>query len=478
MSGGPRQSGGRAGSRLRLRGPRGWARFAKAQATAGVTAESGRFVGDGAFVRKMVMTDPAEIDRLEPAMRSLLRDAIRLPSVSGGEGPFTRFVAEYLERAGLAVDLWQSTEADLAGRHPVVDARHLPLAGRPTMVATLRGTGGGRSLLFNAHADTVGAADEAAWTHPPFGGVEVGGNVYGRGACDVKGPLVSAIWALLAMRAHPPAGDVSVELVPGEEDCVTLGTLSSVARGHTADACVVLEPTEGLPRNASRPGLRFEILCPGRAVHGTVKWLGQDAIALAAAVLQVLPTLEAEWNDRNADPLFAPYPFARPVTVDAVHGGRWQGMICDECRVGGYLELLPADDLAAWQGTFTRALHGRLAAAGWPAVTVTFPESYPGHHAATEISLCRTACAAVEAGTLVSDNPSPLWSGWAAFNSGCEAGLRANLLGTPTLVWGPGSLAQAHAADECVPVAQVRTGAERFARVARSWAVGGGHEHA
>ncbi len=78
--------------------------------------------------------------------------------------------------------------------------KHLPLAGRPTLVATRRGTGGGRTLLFNAHADTVGVPDPSRWTHPPFGGVEHGGRFYGRGACDVKGPLVSAVWAVLALR--------------------------------------------------------------------------------------------------------------------------------------------------------------------------------------------------------------------------------------------------------------------------------------
>ncbi len=117
---------------------------------------------------------------------------------------------------------------------------------------------------------------------------------------------------------------MSIELVPGEEDCVTLGTLTSVARGHTADACVVLEPTEGLPRNASRPGLRFEIACRGVAVHGTVKWLGRDAIALATAVLGVLPQLEAEWNDRRPTRCSPPtrWPGRSRSTPSAAAGGR------------------------------------------------------------------------------------------------------------------------------------------------------------
>ncbi len=410
-----------------------------------------------------------KLTTLEPAMRSLLSDALRIPSVSGAEGPFTRFIADHLRDAGLRVDLWQSTAADLAS-HAV--ARHLPLVDRPTLVATLPGTGGGRSLLFNAHADTVAAPAPERWTHPPFAGVDSLGRFYGRGACDVKGPLVSAIWALLAMRDHRPAGDVSIELVPGEEDCVTLGTLTSVVRGHTADGCVVLEPTECQPRNASRPGLRFEIVCTGVAVHGTVKWLGRDAIKLATAVFQALRQLEADWNDRAADPLFSPYPFARPITVDSLRGGQWQGMLCDHCVVAGYLELLPADDVPDWQSRFRSALSNHLTSAGSPTsdVAVTFPETYPGHHTPSDISLCQMAGDAVEAASAERDNAAPSWSGWSAFNSGCEAGLRANLLGTPTLVWGPGSLAQAHAVDEFVSFAEVRAVAAQFVHFARSWA--------
>ena len=412
------------------------------------------------------MTDP--LAALEPAMRSLLADLLRTPSVSGSEGPLTRLVADRLAAAGLRCDLWQSTEADVAG-HAV--GRHLPLDGRPTLVATLPGTGGGRSLLFNAHADVVAAPQPERWTHPPFAGVDVDGVLHGRGACDVKGPLVTAVWALLAMRDAPPAGDVSIELVPGEEDCVTLGTLTSVARGHTADGAVVLEPTECLPRNASRPGVRFEIACGGVAVHGTVKWLGRDAIQLAVAVCGVLRRFEAAINDRSADPLFAPYPFARPVTVDTVRGGTWQGMVADHCLVAGYLELLPADEPIDWQRRLVDAVLAGVADQGWPGgnVAVTFPEVYSGHCTDQGNPLCTSAVAAVEDADDRPDNTAGRWRGWSAFNSGCEAGLRANLLGTPTLVWGPGSLARAHAIDESIAWAEVRTVAGQFVRLIRSW---------
>ena len=405
----------------------------------------------------------------DPAMRRLLGDCLRIPSVSGGEGNFTSFIADHCRSLGLEVDLWQSTDADVA-RFPLTFPKHLPLDGRPTLVAKLRGTGGGQSIIFNAHADVVGVPSPEKWSSDPWGGHVVGDRFIGRGACDVKGPLVSALWAVQTLQDTPLAGDVMLELVPGEEDCVTLGTLTSVARGHTADACIVLEPTESLPRNASRGGCRFEVDCLGTSVHGTVKWLGQDAIELMRRVLAVLSTLETRWNEQATDPLFAGYPIARPLTVDRVRAGDWQGMVADHATISGYLELLPGDDIDDWQSKLLKELTAELDAGVHDSrqITVRFPERYPGHHTSQSSPLCQAAYTAVQKTAGLSD-AGDRWTGWSGFNSGCEAGLRANLLQTPTLVWGPGSLAQAHAVDEFVEFAQVRAVAEQFVEFARLW---------
>jgi acetylornithine deacetylase len=402
-------------------------------------------------------------------MKELLRDCLRIPSISGSEGDFVRFIRDFAGGEGLMTDLFETTEAELSA-YPVARAKHIPLAGRPTLVIGLTRSGHGPSILFNAHSDVVSPGRVEDWRFGPWSGTEHDARFYGRGACDVKGPLVSAIWAMLAVRAalpDGPPGPVQLELVPGEEDCVTLGTLTSVHRGYRADACIVLEPTEGLPRNASRPGLRFEILCRGRAVHGTVKWLGLDAIQSARAVLKCLADLESRWNDRSADPLFGIYPIARPVTVDTIHGGQWQGMICDACRIGGYLELLPRDEPAAWARRLVEELSDLLDqdAVDRRNIRVEFPESYSGHYVDVRSAICREAEGALDVSPDLAETDGLEWSGWAGFNSGCEAGLRANLQRTPTLVWGPGSLEQAHCVDEFVDFAQVHSVACMFARL-------------
>ena len=270
-----------------------------------------------------------------PQMHELLRRSLQFDSASGNEKAFTEFVADWALEAGFVVDLWQSNEEILA-EYPLSKARHIPLAGRPTLVIThpadpntKPGRNFGRSLLFNAHADVVAAPYADRWSHPPFAGEIAEGRFFGRGACDVKGPMVSALGAMLAIKeAYPDglAGDVALELIPGEEDCVGLGTLTSVVRGHKSDAVIVLEPTENQPRCASRGGCRFEIDCLGRSVHGTTKWLGDDAIRTLRHVLNALDSIEAEWNDRTADPLFAAYPIARPITVDSVQAMAGDGV--------------------------------------------------------------------------------------------------------------------------------------------------------
>lgn len=369
----------------------------------------------------------------------------------------TEFVADWARRQGFGVTLWQADEDELTRFGPL-PAKFIPLANRPTLVLRLAGSGGGRNLLFNAHSDVVAAPRAERWRFGPWSGVVHDGKLYGRGACDTKGPLVSALWAMLAIQrgGFPLAGDILLELIPGEEDCVGLGTLTSLARGFGGDGIIILEPTEGEPRCASRGGLRFEIATLGHAVHGTVKWLGRDAIALMPPVLEALNRLELRWNNRNDDPLFADYPLMRPITVDTLHGGQWQGMLCDHCLCGGYLELLPGDDLDAWSNLFITTVKNDVCAAGIGSehFSVRILEQYQGHFTPTTDELCIAAATAAKI------------QQWSAFNSGCEAGLRARLLGTPTLVWGPGSLAQAHAVDEFVELRQVAEVAGYFARTA------------
>jgi acetylornithine deacetylase len=423
--------------------------------------------------------DSASQPVLCPDDKQILRflsDCIKLASISGQESAFVRLIENWAAGEGLSTECFETDEAALA-TYPQLSQRHIPLRGRPTLIVGVsKGASGGRRLLFNAHSDVVGAGDESAWRYPPFGGQIVGDRVYGRGASDAKGPLVAALWAMAtvaqqrAEKSGPASdgGDVLLELVPGEEDCVGLGTLTSVVHGIEADSVIVLEPTDGQPRSASRGGCRFEIVCRGSSAHGTVKWLGSDALRLLRRVMDALDKLEHRFNDRAADGRFAGYPIARPITVDAAGGAGGQGMIASEARCLGYLELLPGDDRHQWKQRLRDELTSLLGSAATD-VSISFSEEYEGHELleddplyriATDVAAAARPDEAQSSGAHSSGGQSV--SRLSGFNSGCEAGLRAKLRGTPTLVWGPGSLDRAHAANEFLTLGELRQTAELF----------------
>ena len=220
-------------------------------------------------------------------LASLLRDLVAIDSVNpdlvpggAGEGELAAFVAAWCERAGL--------EAQVAEAAP----------GRPNVVAVARGSGGGRSLLLNAHLDTVGVAG----MEEPFSGRIEGGRLFGRGAYDMKAGLAAALAAAARARGLGLRGDVIVTAV-ADEEVASLGTEALVAAGVTADAAIVAEPTEERLAVAHKGFVALELSTEGRAAHGSRPDLGIDAIARMGHVLVRLERLDEELRAGTGNPL-------------------------------------------------------------------------------------------------------------------------------------------------------------------------------
>jgi len=398
-------------------------------------------------------------------MLNLLQKSIQIESKSGNEENFVKFIEHWASKQRIKSDLFEIEVADMYNFYPKTP-EHLPLKGRPALVLTIPGNSKGKSIMFNAHSDTVSEGIIEDWDSDPFSGDYINGIIFGRGACDTKGPLIAGLWAMSVLNEIVPSidcGDIMLELIPGEEDSVGLGTLGSIKRGYKADAAIILEPTENIPRCASRGGLRFSITAKGKSIHGTVKWNGKDAIESIRKVLDSLDKLEKEWNDRGIDDLFESYPIARPITVDKVYGGEWQGMVCDICKCEGYFELLPEDDINIWSNKFRSELLTMLPNED---LDITFTETYFGHKTSHDSELCKCVESALN------DSREILqWKKWSGFNSGCESGVRASLHNTPTLVWGPGSVYYAHSPNEQIAFKDVQLCAKLFIKTVIKWMV-------
>ena len=219
-------------------------------------------------------------DVVELAAQLVAIESINPDIVAGGSGEvaLARFVAEWCERAGL--------ETTLSELKP----------GRANVVAIARGSGGGRSLMLNAHMDTVGVAGMS----DPFVPRLENGRLYGRGAQDMKGSLAACMLAAVDAERRGLRGDVIVTAV-ADEEFASIGT-EAIAAGVRADAAIVTEPTEMQVAVAHRGFVHLEVEVHGRAAHGSRPELGIDAIAKMGRVLVGIEQLDARLRATPAHP--------------------------------------------------------------------------------------------------------------------------------------------------------------------------------
>lgn len=226
---------------------------------------------------------------------------------SPGEAEISRYVAQELADLGLVVRL------------------HEPRPGRISVVGTLPGTGGGRSLMLNAHYDTVGVEGMP----DPFSASVQEGRLYGRGSYDMKGSLAACLAALKALVDSKGClkGDLMVSAV-ADEEYASLGT-SDLLQHYSVDAAVVTEPTELEICLAHKGFIWLEVETQGRAYHGSQFSKGIDAIMRMGRFLASLEGLENELRRRT------PHPLVGPPSLHAsmIEGGTSLSVYSASCRL-------------------------------------------------------------------------------------------------------------------------------------------------
>jgi acetylornithine deacetylase len=240
-------------------------------------------------------------------------DSVNPALVPGGAGEreIASFVADWCARHGL--------EVETLGNE------------RPSVLATKRGSGGGRSLLLNGHLDTVGVAGMEA----PFEPRIEDGRLYGRGAYDMKGALAAIM--LAATGATGLRGDVIVTLV-ADEELGSIGTEAVVERVH-ADAAIVVEPTELRVAVAHRGFVGFELRTAGVAAHGSRPDLGVDAIAKMGPVLLALAELDERLQAGLRDPLVG----SASLHSSLIEGGQELSSFPASCVLTGERRTIPGE---------------------------------------------------------------------------------------------------------------------------------------
>lgn len=275
----------------------------------------------------------------------LVQALVRVPSLTGEEGPVQAVVADAMRQIGLTVDVWEPSADDLAPYAEHVGSFDT-LEGRPNVVGVWPGSGNGRSLILNGHIDTVEPGNPEYWSSPPFAAAVVDGTIVGRGSLDMKGGVATNIIALQVLKSlgFQPGGNIIVESVISEEDGGA-GTLAAVLRGYTADGAIITEPTDLALMAAHAGSLVFRIHIDGLAAHGGLRDEGVSAFEVFIPVFQALLAFENERNQTLDHPLFLPMKNKIPINVGVVRSGSWPSSVPEWLTAEGRAGLLPGETL-------------------------------------------------------------------------------------------------------------------------------------
>lgn len=316
------------------------------------------------------------------------------------------------------------------------------VAGRQNLIARLPAARPSQTLLIEVHLDTVGLP--AGETVPRAR--RDGGRVFGRGACDVKGGLAAVLLAMTELAASPPDHLDVVLLGAVDEEHHFRGISGFLDMNTTPDLAVVVEPTELEIANEHNGVLRMELVVRGQSGHTSRHGQGRSAIRDAATVMQRLEQWHADLMSERGD--------SRGVlTFTTIEGGSGINVVPEICRIGLDLRMAPAED----PRSMTSILENQLIELAAEGVTVAVGRvllADGGMSTPVDHPLVRSGLAAAGRGEPV----------WVPFGTDGSKLARA---GSPTIVFGPGSIVQAHGDDEWVDVDDVICAATVFVDLVR-----------
>ena len=368
---------------------------------------------------------------------ALARALVAIPSVNpalekegAGEAAIAELTAEWLREWGLSVEMSEVAP------------------GRWNVVGRLGGERAGPTLLLNGHLDTVGVAGMSV---DPFGAELRDGRIWGRGSCDMKGG-VAALLAATAKVAREEVRGALVVALTADEEHASLGMDALARSGIRADAAVVCEPTSLAVMPAHKGFVWVEAFFRGRAAHGSRPDAGVDAIEHAGRYLTALDALRSRLRRGEPHPLLGHGSF-HAGTID---GGSAPSVYPGECRLVLERRTLPGESAAGAVEEFQAVMDDL--AADVPELDGKITQGLA--RSATEIP---SDCALVEGlmAACAGEGVDPMLAGMTAWVDAAFL----NQAGTPAVCLGPGSIAQAHSADEWIDPSEIVTCAavlERF----------------
>jgi acetylornithine deacetylase len=368
--------------------------------------------------------------------RALIQIDSRNPTLapdSPGEGDCARTLASVLDDWGFSVELMES------------------VPGRPNVVARI-GPRNAPALMLNGHLDVVGVE---GMIHNPFSAHVRGDRIYGRGSADMKGG-VAAMCAAAAKGAQADSSRQILVTAVVDEEYESLGMRALLADGIRADGAIITEPTRLAICPAHRGFVWMDIVVTGRAAHGSRYDIGVDAITHAGLLLAQLEKLERTRESGPRHQLLG----RGSLHASKIQGGVGMSTYPELCNLAIERRTLPGESTEKALGEIrdafakVRSEHPQFAARV-TLNTAQLPSDVP-----IDSPIVKRLRGALEReGVPVKIEGLSAWTDAAPLN---EAGI-------PTICFGPGDIALAHAAEEFVPIEEIDVATRVLTRVVREW---------
>jgi len=404
-------------------------------------------------------------------LRSFVERLLSFDTSAGAEEPAAAWLAEQFEAMGFETYRW-TADAETLAAHPSFpdDPAELDVANRPSVAGVLEfgDPDAGPTLVLNGHFDVV-PVERESWDTDPFDPTWNGDDLVARGAADMKSGLSACVFAAryLADTAEGLDGRVVVEAVAGEEEGGIGAAAAALSNPYPfeRDAAIVAEPTELRPVVAVEGSVMKRLHLEGRSAHAATRWRGESVLPHFERIRAAFAELEAERTERVTHPLYEAFPVPWPVNVGVVEAGSWASSVPAALTAELRLGVAPGETVDEVETAFEDRLAAVVAESEWltdhPPTFERFSIQFEAAEVRPDEPVVEAVQAAMAANGLADTDPRGATYG-ADSRHYVEAGI-------PTVLFGPGSIDQAHFPNETVHWPDVLTAGAVLVDAARSF---------
>ncbi|GAA0284736.1 M20 family metallopeptidase [Halobacterium noricense] len=396
-------------------------------------------------------------------VREFASELVSFASTDGGEAPVSAWFAARLEELGFETHEW-GVDAALLAQHRSFpddpDAIRAPDRRSVGGVLDLGDPDAGPTLVLNGHLDVV-PADEAVWSSQPFEARWRGDELTARGAADMKSGLAACVFAALALAERDLDGRVVVEGVVGEEAGGVGAATAALDNPYPfdRDAAIIAEPTALTPVIASEGSLMKRLRLTGRSSHAATPWRGESILPYFDSSREAFADLAEEREQAVTHPLYEEFPTKWPVVCGTVEAGEWASTVPASLTAEWRIGVAPGETVAEVEAAFDERLAAVVADDEWLAEHPPEFERFSVQFEASEISPDEPVVRAVQSGMRANDLAETAPRG-VTYGADARHYIEA---GIPTVMFGPGSIEQAHFPDETIDFREVETAVDVLA---------------